>query len=158
MQQKRNVFKFLFSDIQIQTMIENEIYCYVNGFLKWNISKTLVPSQETNNLPERPTLCNQEIYQKHLHSTTTYFDLYNSFSKKIIDKDNSKFDLKIKEALHINWRRPYLIVHQNHVAITLSLNFCPPLLLFVFALYFFLSLSSIIFIISDTSYRHFLLS
>ena len=111
-------------------MIENEICCYVNGFLKWNISKTLVPSKETNNLPERPTLCNQEIYQKHLHSTTTCFDLYNSFSSKIIDKDNSKFDLKIKEALHINWRRPYLNVHQNHIAITLSQNFCPPFVTF----------------------------
>ena len=35
---------------------------------------------------------------KHLHSTATYFDSYNSLSFKIIDKANSKFD--IKEALH----------------------------------------------------------
>ena len=27
---------------------------------------------------------------------------------KIIDKANSKLDLKIKEALHINWRKPNL--------------------------------------------------
>ena len=27
---------------------------------------------------------------------------------KIIDKANSKFDLKIKEALHTNWRKPNL--------------------------------------------------
>ena len=27
---------------------------------------------------------------------------------KIIGKANSKFDLKIKEALHINWRKPNL--------------------------------------------------
>ena len=27
------------SDVYIRIMIENEIYCYVNGFLKWNISK-----------------------------------------------------------------------------------------------------------------------
>ena len=39
---------------------------------------------------------------KHLHSTTACFDLYNSLCFKIIDKANSKFDLKIKEALHIN--------------------------------------------------------
>ena len=39
---------------------------------------------------------------KHLHSTATCFDSYNSLSFKIIDKANSKFDLKIKEALHIN--------------------------------------------------------
>ena len=43
---------------------------------------------------------------KHLHSTTTCFDSYNSLSFKIIDKVNSKFDLKIKEALHLNWRKP----------------------------------------------------
>ena len=43
---------------------------------------------------------------KHLHSTATCFDSYNSLCFKIIDKANSKFDLKIKEALHINWRKP----------------------------------------------------
>ena len=43
---------------------------------------------------------------KHLHSTATFFDFHNSLSFKIIDKDNSKFDFKIKEALHINWRKP----------------------------------------------------
>ena len=32
---------------------------------------------------------------KHLHSTTTCFDSYNSLCFKIIDKANSKFDLKI---------------------------------------------------------------
>ena len=41
---------------------------------------------------------------KHLHSTATCFDSNNSFCFKIIDKANSKFHLKIKEALHINWR------------------------------------------------------
>ena len=41
---------------------------------------------------------------KHLHSTTTCFDSYNSLCFKIIDKANSKFDLKTKEALYINWR------------------------------------------------------
>ena len=35
---------------------------------------------------------------KHLHSTTALLDYYNSLSFKIIDKANSKFDLKIKEA------------------------------------------------------------
>ena len=39
---------------------------------------------------------------------------------KIIDKANSKFDLKIKEALHINWRKPNLNAQQNHLALTLS--------------------------------------
>ena len=39
---------------------------------------------------------------KHLHFTTACFDWYNSLSFKIIDEAHSKFDLKIKEALHIN--------------------------------------------------------
>ena len=51
---------------------------------------------------------------KHLHSTTICFDSYNSLSFKIIDKANSKCDLKIKEALHINWRNPYLHAQQDH--------------------------------------------
>ena len=38
-----------------------------------------------------------------LHSTATCFDSYNSLCFKIIVKANSKFDFKIKEALHINW-------------------------------------------------------
>ena len=43
---------------------------------------------------------------KHLHSTATCFDSYISLSFKIIDKGNSKFNLKTKEILHINWRKP----------------------------------------------------
>ena len=58
---------------------------------------------------------------KHLHSITTCFHSYNSLCFKIIDKINSKFDLKIKEALHINWRKPNLNTQQNHLALTLSL-------------------------------------
>ena len=58
---------------------------------------------------------------KQLHSTETCFDSYNSLCLKIIDKTNSKFNLKIKEALHINWRKPNLNVQQNHLALTLSL-------------------------------------
>ena len=58
---------------------------------------------------------------KHLHSTTACFDSYNSLSFKIIDKANSKIDLKIKETLHINWIKPNLNAQQNHLAHTLSL-------------------------------------
>ena len=59
---------------------------------------------------------------KHLHSTTTCFDSYNYLSFKIIDKANSKFDLKIKEALHINWRKPNLNAQQDHLALIHSLE------------------------------------
>ena len=44
---------------------------------------------------------------KHLHSSATCFGSYNSLCFKIIANANSKFELKIKEALHINWRKPY---------------------------------------------------
>ena len=36
----------------------------------------------------------------HSHSTTACFDSYNSLYFKIIDKANSKFDIKIEEATH----------------------------------------------------------
>ena len=49
------------------------------------------------------------------------FDSYNSLCFKKIDKANSKFDLKIKEAWHINWRKPNLNAQQNHSAVTISL-------------------------------------
>ena len=58
---------------------------------------------------------------KHLHSTATCFDSYKSLCFKIIDKDNSKFHLKIKEALHINWRKPNLNAQQSHLAPIFSL-------------------------------------
>ena len=40
---------------------------------------------------------------------------------QIVDKAKSKFDLKVKEALHINWRKANLKTQQNHLALTLSL-------------------------------------
>ena len=43
------------------------------------------------------------------------------FGFKTIDKANSKFDLKIKEGLHINWRKPKLHAQQNHLSLTLEL-------------------------------------
>ena len=58
---------------------------------------------------------------KHLHSTTTCFDSYNSLCLKIIDKSNSKFELTIKEALHINWRKGKLNAQQINLVPTVSL-------------------------------------
>ena len=48
---------------------------------------------------------NKSYIFKHLHSTSTCFDSYNCLSFRIIDKANSMFDFKIKEALYINWRK-----------------------------------------------------
>ena len=58
---------------------------------------------------------------KHLHSTATYLESYNSLCFKIIDKAKSKFDLKSKEPLHINWKKPGFHAQKNHLAFTLSL-------------------------------------
>ena len=58
---------------------------------------------------------------KHLHYSETCFDSYDCLCFQIVDKVKSKFDLKIKEALHIHWRKPNLNPQQNHLALTLSL-------------------------------------
>ena len=58
---------------------------------------------------------------KHLNSTATYFDWFNSLSFKIIDKGNSKLVLKIKKDLHINWKKANLNAKQNHLSLTFSL-------------------------------------
>ena len=96
----------------------------------------------------------------HLHSTTTCFNLYNSLSFKIIDKANSKFDLKSKKTLYMNCRKANLNAQQIHLSLSpfryssrppYSVFFC-----FVF-ICFCVSLSSIIFIIFETSYRNLLL-
>ena len=50
--------------------------------------------------------------------------------KRLIDliaKANSKFDLKIKETLHISWGKPNLNAQQNHLALTFSLQFASPI-------------------------------
>ena len=60
------------------------------------------------------------IFQ-HLYFMATWIDSYDSLSFKITDKANSKFYLKIKEALHINWRKPDLNTQENHLALTLSI-------------------------------------
>ena len=63
---------------------------------------------------------NSHIF-KHPHSNGTCFDSYNSLLFKIIDKAASKFSLKTKKALHINYIKPNLNAHQNFLALTLSL-------------------------------------
>ena len=75
---------------------------------------------------------------KHLHSTATCFDSYNSLCFKIIDKANSNFDLKNKENWHINWWKPNLNAQQNHLALTLSLQLLSPRFFSVFVCFCFL--------------------
>ena len=56
---------------------------------------------------------NKSHILKDLHSTAKYFDSYNYLCFKLIDKADSKFDLKIKEALHINCIKLNLNAQQN---------------------------------------------
>ena len=57
----------------------------------------------------------------NIYTPPQYTLTHNSLCVKIIDKANFKFDLKIKEALHINWRKPNVNAQQKHLALTLSL-------------------------------------
>ena len=90
---------------------------------------------------------------KHLYSSATCFDLHNSLCFKIINKANSKFDLKINEALHINWRKPKWKLKctaksfSSHPFTIASVPLAPFCLCFSFVV-FCISLSSIVFIIS----------
>ena len=53
---------------------------------------------------------NNNIYiYIYIYTTATCFGSDNYLCLKTINKVNSKFDLKNKEALHINWRKPKLI-------------------------------------------------
>ena len=76
---------------------------------------------------------------KYLHSTTTCFDSFNFRFLKIIDKVNSKFNLKIKESLYINCKTPDLNAQQNRFGLTLLLLLTSPLSSFLH--FFCLSLS-----------------
>ena len=82
---------------------------------------------------------------KHLHSTAICFDSYNSLCFKIIDKTNSKFDLKVTEALHINWGKPNLNAQQNHLALTLFTIASVPRAPFCLCLFFFCCFFAILF-------------
>ena len=80
---------------------------------------------------------NQSHIFKHITcSSGNIFGSYNSLYFKIIDKANSKFDLKLKEALHINWRKPNSNTQQNPLALTLSLWLLFPLFFSVFFFFF----------------------
>ena len=101
---------------------------------------------------------------KDLQPTATCFDSYNSLCFKIIDKANSKSDLKIKDALHINCRKPKLNAQQNHLALTLSLQLLlfpllPSVFVWFFCCYCFLHFSLIFcFHYLYANYHHLFLS
>ena len=69
------------------------------------------------NVREAKTQIEKKIYTTPQHALTRKI----LFFKKIIDKANSKFELNIKEAMHINWRKPNLNARENLLAFTLAL-------------------------------------
>ena len=96
------VYKFTFASLP--SIYVGKTCCHVKTSIEVHIKKD-----------------NESHIFKHLHSTPTCFDSYYSLCFKIIDKANSKFDLKVKEALYINWRKPNSNIQQNHLALTFSL-------------------------------------
>ena len=65
---------------------------------------------------------NSHIY-KHINdkSNNNCKELNNESAFKIIDKANSEFTLKIKEAIHIKWLKPTLNKQKYHVNLTLHM-------------------------------------
>ena len=86
---------------------------------------------------------------KHLHYNTVCFDSHNSLSFKITDKATSKFDLKIKEALHIICKKRNLNPQQHQLAHFFHNNFVVTSLFFF--IFVFDYLSSVVFMTSETN-------
>ena len=63
---------------------------------------------------------NSHVY-KHLHSNENCFLSFKKECFSILDSANSIFDLKIKEALHINWEKPDLNAQIKHFSLSLLL-------------------------------------
>ena len=57
---------------------------------------------------------------KHLSLDPDCFDKSDAKCFKILDKANSQYSVKIKEALHIDWEKPELNTQVRHYNITLS--------------------------------------
>ena len=58
---------------------------------------------------------------KHLNNNNNCKQASNESSFKIIDKANSEYTLKIKEAIHIHWLKPTLNKQQYHIKLTLHI-------------------------------------
>ena len=82
---------------------------------------------------------------KYLHSTATCFGSCNSLCFKIIDKANSKLDLKIKEALRIEGSKRTTKSFSSHPFTIASVLPCSFLSLFFFVFLFFAFLFPLLF-------------
>ena len=57
----------------------------------------------------------------HLQENPQCQEKVNSDCFEIIDRGSSYFRLQIKEAMHINWKKPELNKQVKHVSITISI-------------------------------------
>ena len=100
------------------------------------------------------------IFVKHLHSTFSCFDSYNSVCFEITEKGNSILDLKIKKSLHISWRKYNCTTKSftSHPFTMASVPYCFCLSLFFFLLFSFLFFSFLLYFLAFSFYLSFLLS
>ena len=115
-----NSFKIKYSFSYKDPIPSDLKFFLVYKFTYTSCSSSYIEETFKTRIEEHIKKDNKSHIFKHLHSSATCFDSYNSLCFKIIDKAISKFALKIKEALHINWRKPNLNAQQNHLALTLS--------------------------------------
>ena len=64
---------------------------------------------------------NKSHIYSHLQETPQCQEKVNSSCFEIIDRASSYFRLQIKEAMHINWKKPELKKQVKHVGITISI-------------------------------------
>ena len=62
-----------------------------------------------------------KIIKRYQKIGDIYINHNNCLGHMLINKLIKLIDLKIKEALHINWRKPNLNAQQNHLTLTISL-------------------------------------
>ena len=57
---------------------------------------------------------------KHINSNNNCKQLNNEDSFKIIDRANTKYTLKLKQSMYINWMKPTINAQKNHVNLALT--------------------------------------
>ena len=76
----------------------------------------------------------------HLQENPQWQEKVNFDCFEIIDRAFSYFRLQIKEAMHINWKKPELNKQVKHVGITISIQVCWSIIVFFLLIFFYLFL------------------
>ena len=141
----------LFTNIPLQETIYIAINLIFNHHLNLNITREELKKNflfATSQTQEHIKKYIKSHFFKHLHSTATCIDSYNSLCFKIIDKVNSKFDLKIKEAVNINCGKCTTKPLSSHRLTIASVSLTPFCLCLFFLLLFFAFLFNLLFLLS----------